>query len=87
MDNKSESCGFCPDGFKTFLFHRIKDVEDRALIDNVITEIKDIQTKLQDIDVQLEDYLEMNGAEGGVIRTQHERDFYKQKYESLYIKQ
>tara|TARA_R100000329_G_scaffold107632_1_gene88322 strand:+ start:813 stop:1037 length:225 start_codon:yes stop_codon:yes gene_type:complete len=48
MDNKSESCGFCPDGFKTFLFHRIKDVEDRALIDNVITEIKDMQTKLQE---------------------------------------
>ena len=32
---------------------------------------------------ELEDYLEMNGAEGGIIKTQHERDFYKKKVEEL----
>jgi len=31
----------------------------------------------------LEEYLEMNGAEGGVIKTQHERDFYKSKVNDL----
>ena len=32
---------------------------------------------------ELEDYLEMNGAEGGIIKTQHERDFYKKKVVEL----
>tara|TARA_R100001079_G_scaffold105994_1_gene73746 strand:- start:47 stop:568 length:522 start_codon:yes stop_codon:yes gene_type:complete len=30
---------------------------------------------------ELKEYLENHGAVGGIIKTQHERDFYKKKYE------
>jgi hypothetical protein len=43
MDNKSESCGFCPNGLKIYLYQYIKDDIERVFIDNVIADIKEMK--------------------------------------------
>ena len=60
------------------LVNHIKDIEEEN------KKLKEENKKLKEPMVgELEDYLEMNGAEGGTIKTQHERDFYKKKVGEL----
>lgn len=67
--------------------NRIMGVELILGMEEVINYLKELEAenkKLKEPMVgELEDYLEMNGAEGGIIKTQHERDFYKKKVVEL----